>query len=285
MFRYAPVHADAASWGLVSDRFLLVVGADEAYALAAWETLSKAGTTLEEVLELLAADGVRAAPDFALVELVDASTGSVSVALRGRGHADLGGAPDRHLSGTGAGSWLEAAAQHITGLTVGLGGAAAGDPRLPMARGVVRAGSLSAGLAPGGRPAAAPETSDRTVDLLEEATMLSARRAPSAQLRFGDGSVVRLAGILTFGRSPRPAGPGRVHVLPSPHKEVSGTHAAVEAEGGVLRVRDLGSTNGTTLTFGASGSSVLLRGAAHALTVGDLIDFGDGNAAVVEASH
>jgi len=285
MFRYASVHGDAASWGLVSDRFLLVVAADEAFALRAWETLSSARTTLEGVLELLAADGVRAAPDFALVELVDAATGSVAVALRGRGRADLGGTPDQHLSGAGAGSWLEAAAQNITGLTVGIEGAAAGEPRLPMARGVVRAGSLSAGLAPGARPDPAPAPADRTVDLLEEATILSARRAPAAQLRFGDGSVVRLVDILTFGRAPRPAGPGRVHVLPSPHKEVSGTHAAIESEGGGLRLRDLGSTNGTTLTFGASGSSVILRGAVHTLSVGDLIDFGDGNTAVVEAAR
>ena len=68
-------------------------------------------------------------------------------------------------------------------------------------------------------------------------------------------------------------------------QEVSGTHAAIESEGGGLRLRDLGSTNGTTLTFGASGSSVILRGAVHTLSVGDLIDFGDGNTAVVEAAR
>lgn len=296
MFRYAPAHGDPTSWGLVSDRFLLVLGADESCALRMWDTLSAQTATLEDVLEALAAGGVRATPDFALVELVDAPTGSVSVALRGRGRADLGGSADRRLSGSGAGSWLEASAQGIAGLAVGLEGAGDDATRLPMARGIVPTARVSAGpdpvrvaVAPATTPIAAPgqelrsESPDRTVDLLEEATILSARRAPAAQLRFDDGSVVRLDGTLTLGRSPRPAGRGRVHVLPSPHKEVSGTHAAVEADGGVLRLRDLGSTNGTTLTFRASGSSIVLRGAGHALAVGDRIDFGDGNAAVVEA--
>ncbi|MDQ1129154.1 FHA domain-containing protein [Microbacterium sp. SORGH_AS_0888] len=333
MFSYtSPSTGEVESWGLVTDRFVLVIEGPAELVLRIWETVVREDATMEEVLELLAARGVRTLPDFALVELIDAPTGSISVALRGRGRAELGGTPGRYLSGKGAGTWVEASAQSIAEMTVGLRGEEPGPVRLPLTRGVVRTEQIHWGvplprLAPpvpaerppawaagvdaedelddatvlgsarrGRRAPAAPATSELEDDL--DATVLGSRMTPAApppatpaapaappappapRLRFDDGSVLDVDGVVVVGRAPF-ARPGtRPHALVSPRKEVSGTHAELRAEGVTIVVRDVGSTNGTTVRpVGAPDE--LLRDRERALQPGDRVDFGDGNTAVV----
>lgn len=269
MFSYVP--SDGAAWGLVSDRFVAVVAGDADHALRVWELAGADDAALEDLVEALAADGIRATPDFAVVELVDATRGSVAVAARGTGSVRFAGGADP-VSGSGATSWVEAAAEDITGMVVGLG--ADGEAvLLPLARGVVPAGRVQWG---------APVEEE-----IDEATVLSRRRprATRLRLRFADGSTLSVDGPLTVGRAPRPADGGRIHILPSPRKEVSGTHALLEVQEEMLRVRDLGSTNGTIVTLSGSGAQVVLRRGEHTLGEGDRVDFGDGNAAVVEAER
>lgn len=80
-------------------------------------------------------------------------------------------------------------------------------------------------------------------------------RPPLGVLRLSTGDVVTLDRGVVLGRSPqlRPDLPpgSRPHVLrlPSPQNDISRTHAEVVLEGWHVMVRDLGSTNGTTVTL------------------------------------
>ena len=153
MFTYA-VASDpsVAGFAMVSDRFLAVLAADadDAVALRLWTTLSAASTdddgaaaTLSSVLSALAADGIAAVPDFALVELVDARTRAVSLAVRGGAQIVLAGGDVR--TGDGGTAWTESTAQEVTGLTLQLGPSRALLGSLPLGRGVVRADRLDWG--------------------------------------------------------------------------------------------------------------------------------------------
>lgn len=188
MFSYtSPRAAEVESWGLVTDRFVLVIEGPAELVLRIWDRVVREDATMEEVLELLAARGVRTLPDFALVELIDAPTGSISVALRGRGRAELGGSPGRYLSGKGAGTWVEASAQSIAEMTVGLRGEEPGPVRMPLSRGVVRTEQIHWGVplptlaapVPAEEPPAWAAGMDD--DPIDDATVLgSARRARNA---------------------------------------------------------------------------------------------------------
>lgn len=141
MFSYTvPGAPEASAYGMVTDRFVLVVdsAAGIGTAMELWDALVAEGAVLEDALMIAARHGMRRVPDFAIVELVDAATGSVTIAVRGRGRAQLGSSPDRYYSGKGAGTWIEASAQNISEMTVGLRSDTEGELRLPLGRGVVR---------------------------------------------------------------------------------------------------------------------------------------------------
>jgi hypothetical protein len=330
MFSYTvPGTPEGSGYGMVTDRFVLVVDGDAGIetAMQLWEALSADGAELEDALMIAARHGMRRVPDFAIVELVDAETGSVTIAVRGRGRASLGSSPDRYYSGKGAGTWIEASAQNIGEMTVGLRGETPGPDRLPLGRGMVRTDqvhwgvplpsprppvedttdpgvpSWAEGITVGGdAPAATHETF--ALDLSDEETVLGSlrrRRSPAPPedetilgrrretrsaafaLVFDTGRVIRLDGqTVLVGRAPH-GGAGsnaRWESLPSPSKEVSGTHAELRVAGGVLVVTDLGSTNGTVIAPREAEPFVLRDNASAHLATGDRIDFGDGNAAV-----
>jgi hypothetical protein len=71
------------------------------------------------------------------------------------------------------------------------------------------------------------------------------------QLRLSTGQVIVVDRRIVFGRAPRgllgSAGTTFVR-LRSPHRDLSRTHAEVVLDDRIAYVRDLGSTNGTTLT-------------------------------------
>ena len=153
MFTYAVASDPAvAGYAMVSDRFLAVLSADadDAVALRLWRTLAAASsdldhaeTSLDAVLSALAADGIAALPDFALVELVDAPTRAVALAVRGGAQIVLAGGDVR--TGDGSGAWSASVAQEVTGLTLQLGPSRALLGQLPLGRGVVRADRLDWG--------------------------------------------------------------------------------------------------------------------------------------------
>ncbi|MCR2818328.1 FHA domain-containing protein [Microbacterium sp. zg.Y1090] len=327
VFSYSvPPPSAAAGFGMVADRFLLMTDATvgEARARDLFQILSASDAALEDVLAALAAPGIEHLPDFALVELVDARTSSVSVAVRGAAAATLHGRERTRISGPGVGTWVEAAAQQVSGMALTLhDGASAAS--LPLGRGVVRtdrvqwgeipqAGSVAAPPAPAATAQEAPASDlpawvgdvgadaagQTTAFDRDELAALVAAAAPVHQpprvphaaaprrfvLTFDDGRELPLELPVVLGRAPRPsAHPGaRLAALPSPRREVSGTHAEVYLEGDQLVVRDLDSTNGTVVRH-ADGSAMLLRGGAVArLSEGAVLDIGDGNVARFRAA-
>ncbi|MCR2784276.1 MULTISPECIES: FHA domain-containing protein [unclassified Microbacterium] len=323
MFTYnVPSQTGTAGFAMVADRFLLVVaaGVGDVFALELWNTLSNGDAALEDALSALARRGIERLPDFALVELVDSRTSSVSVAVRGSATAQLHGQESTTLAGAGVGTWVEGSAQRVAGIALTLAGSPTGS-LLPLGRGVVRADRLQWGTVPAGgshpAPAAPPARelpawaadlddphSTMAVDreslaelvagALDDHTQLGAvrRRGPRPITRrfvvsLEGGRVLELDLPVVLGRAPEPAAhPGaRLASLPSPRREVSGTHVELRLDGEQLLVRDLGSTNGTVVRH-ADGSAMLLRGGATArLTEGALLDIGDGNVARFHAAE
>ncbi len=319
MFSYsvAPVTAEAG-FAMVGDRFLLVASSEigDAFARELWTLLSAADTELEDVLSALAGRGIELLPDFALVELVDARTSSVNVAVRGTAEAQLHGPERTTLAGRGIGTWVEGSAQHVAGIALTLGAAAA-TALLPIGRGVVRSDRLQWGTVPADRPAPAAQAavapdwaagleddaahSTTVFDREELTALVSAALGEPAQrtgadarpgaprrlvLAMDGGRVLELDFPVVFGRAPHPAAhPGaRLVPLSSPRREVSGTHIEVRLDGDHLLVRDLDSTNGTVVRH-ADGSAMLLRGGATALLAeGAVLDIGDGNVARFHAA-
>lgn len=324
MFTYdVPHETGTAGFAMVADRFLLVLAADvgDAFALELWGILSSGDAALEDALSALAARGIERLPDFALVELVDSRTSSVSVAVRGAATAHLYGPESSTLAGAGIGTWVESSAQQVSSIALTLAGPPTGV-LLPLGRGVVRADRLQWGTvpapasqpkppAPGARevPAWAADLDDplstMAVERDELADMVAAamaedhtllggprrRRSEHTTRRFvvtlDSGTVLELDLPVVLGRAPQPADhPGvRLAALPSPRREVSGTHVELRLDGDQLLVRDLGSTNGTVVRH-TDGSAMLLRGGATArLTAGALLDIGDGNVARFHAAE
>lgn len=346
MFRYpTPDDAHGAGFAMVTDRFALLLGpgAGEALAAAVWEAMTARDAAFEDVLSVIAAVGIGSLPDFGLVELVDAGSSAVSVAVRGGATIDLHGPQRSSYAGTGVGTWVEGSAQHVAGISLGLG-AAPGPSVLPIGRGIVRTDALEWGatapaavaspavevatvastaieapedaapletvavdrrtLAPSFGPRRSPQPAPAAAPApvptppqpeMDDSTVLGSRRAtaPVAEapvsrryvLRLEPGGEYPLDHPIVLGRAPRAAQhPGaRIVAVPSPRKEVSGTHVEVRLEDDVLIVRDLGSTNGT-IVRDASGDVGLLRsGATSRVSPGAVLDLGDGVLASFES--
>jgi len=82
-------------------------------------------------------------------------------------------------------------------------------------------------------------------------------RAPSAE-RVSDGNVPRLVSMTT------------------PNQDISRTHVQIAVEGGTVVVTDLHSRNGTTVQLPGKAPQQLRAGEPTPVTVGTLIDLGDG---------
>lgn len=311
MFSYA-VSDGGGGYGVVTDRFVLAIS--EAVPLTQlielWELLSLPETAIEDALSLVTQHGIAQLPDFALVELVDVDTGSVTVAVRGTGTVKVGGAHSRVFEGTGAVTWIEASAQRIDLLAVSVAASDGRSPetsaqqhlRLPFKRGVVKTDHLFWGIPVefAGETSHPPddatvlssfrtaqEKRDVTPDdaIPDDATVLSARKSePKWVLEFESGSTLRIDTPVTVGRAPRDDGEARPIPLPSPTREVSGSHARLAGNRDSLLLTDLNSTNGTIVTAAGERPQIIHGGRSHELRVGDRVDFGDGNIAVVARS-
>lgn len=298
MFSYAAPRVSAgAGYAMVSDRYLALLGAAAGVerALVLWGAIGDDGTDLDDLVAA-AAD----TPDAAIVELVDAGSREMRVVVRGEAAARLaGGGAEKRRSDVdavgdadGQGQWQRRTARGITGLELRLSETDADAQMLPFGRGVVRSSLLRWGApVPADAPSEAPAPLEtRAIDRLpypgaraadaepiDDDTTLSVRHARQPVLRVGDDRIVPLDLPVVLGRALRPAAhPGaRLVTLPSPHREISGTHLELRREGEQLHARDLDSTNGT-IVRDADGATTLLRHGADALlAVGAVLDLGD----------
>lgn len=102
------------------------------------------------------------------------------------------------------------------------------------------------------------------------------------RLRLADGAIVPVDGPVVLGRAPRaprvPAGPEpRLVALPSPLRELSGSHAELRPAGRSVLVTDLRSTNGTVVTVPGAAPRTLAAGESAVVPPGSLVDLGEGN--------
>ena len=95
-----------------------------------------------------------------------------------------------------------------------------------------------------------------------------------------DGTSVELFGEIIIGRQPRPfPAPGesqRALVVASPKKEISRSHCEVRVTGWDVRLRDLGSNNGTLLIRPGQGPQRVSESSPVIVRIGDVIDLGEG---------
>lgn len=296
MFSYSVPESPAlAGFGMVSARFVLVVDGDtdSAEVEALWSIVNRPDARLEDVLARLSQRGLDAVPDFALVELRDAGRRQVQAALRGTGVIHLVGESSHRLSGANAETWIEQSVDGVDHMSVGLHSAVPGERVLPLQRGVTVTDRIHLGLA---ARSDAPQHATVVLDdetilgsarqpqTPDDATVLGARRVARAGLVFDDGRTIALAERIVVGRAPRAsARPGaRLVQLPSPRREISGTHAELELDGEVLLLSDLESTNGTVVTTPGADPVLVRGGEPYALPLGSIVDFGDGNRASFE---
>lgn len=305
MFTYAAARdPQVAGVAVVTDRFLGVCGPamDDSAALRLWQAMTAAGANLATVQHAFDAEYPDAAPDAALVELVDAGRRAVSTAIRGDARILVRGDAHPRAAADGTG-WTVGRDDGVTGMRLFWGPADTDDtPLLPLRRGLVRAAALHWGSkvrVPARPDPAAPENeppldtvqfSRADLDALPPRPATPARpplplpRGTRAVLQVGADRTVELDRPVVLGRSPRPAHhPGAQLVsVTSPHREISGTHLEVRLDGDVIVARDLDSTNGTIVHQPTGETQLLRHGTSVTLPAGSTLDLGDGTVAVFD---
>jgi FHA domain len=139
----------------------------------------------------------------------------------------------------------------------------------------------------GSRATAIPdldEDADKTV-MLASRKKRNSNKAHGPRLGLPDGSTAELDAPVIVGRKPR-VEPGaavipRLVTVSSPTSEVSSNHIEFSIENGVVRVRDLNSTNGSIIRSPGRESFILASGETVSASTGTDVDIGDGNVVTI----
>jgi hypothetical protein len=105
---------------------------------------------------------------------------------------------------------------------------------------------------------------------------------PWRRIRVNRHEPIPLDAPVLIGRSPVPPrialgrAPRLVRV-PSPGREVSGTHVELRQQGASVVVTDVHSTNGTIVVIPGSSARKLRQGESLVVSTGTVVDIGDGN--------
>lgn len=281
MFAYSVSAASASGFGLVTDRFLCLLGAEATAELAAtvYRLLDAPDAVVGEILDLLTS--AHSPVPFAVVELLDAETRSFAIAVRGQIALELEQASTTRLSGASDAAWISTEARGVNTLRLMLDGEAAPGTQLPIRRGVVVTGQLSLDEVLAEKPVAkrkpakARLTSTKLTSAKLEATAQSPREAGWI-LTLPDGSEVDVGLPVVIGRRPESDGREVLRVIaPSAKREISGTHLELAVSDGVVQARDLNSTNGTVVRANARAPRLLHSGGTTTLAAGDILDIGE----------
>lgn len=143
MFEYPPTLRDGEiGFAIVTDRFVCLLGAeaDAATGASLYALLDADETRIADALDVLQT-GVRL-KRFAIVEVIDPVERTFHVAVRGDVDVTMSGVASTRLTGPAGTAWVIGEAVGVDGLRLSLGGEP-GEDRLPVRRGVVRAGMIS----------------------------------------------------------------------------------------------------------------------------------------------
>lgn len=316
MFSYAPPEPGGSGFAIATDRFLGLVSplSSPELVTALFRLLDEPDATMASALALLAEGG---GPErFALAEVVDRETQSVSLAVRGDVIVDLGSATTSRFSWPEGSTWLAGEAHGVESLRLALTGGESPQAHLPLARGVVAATEASVALVDAPAPASIAQAAPSVASAASGAILLEAEKPSPARgapplaaprldrsprpldlsslagergwtLQLPDGNELDAAPQIVVGRRPWRTDPDETAtyyiVAPSPRKEISGKHVEFAVVGNALEARDMGSTNGT-LVYGQDKPPRLLHeGRAVRLDIGDTLDLGEGFRIVVGA--
>ena len=309
VFAYSPSPTDDGGFAVVTDRFVCLLSADATVeiARAVFWLLDGEDAQLEDALGKLA--HVDVVERFAIVEMLDAVARSMHVAVRGQVSVGIEGTTATRLSGPGEATWITGEARGVSSLWLSLDEQKPEGEVLPLGRGVVRATAIVADAVPEALfpfpapadeapveelpehlPEAEPEPElippTLRVDLNE---WVDGEGSPRWILRLPDGNELDAEGTIVIGRKSWEQEVDEhsiKHVsVPSPMKQISGTHLELALVDGELVARDLDSTNGTIVLTPERPPRLLHGGRTTSLQTGDILDLGESFRIVVSNKH
>ena len=271
---------------------------------AVWDRVDE-GAGFDEVLDALISDGLRDLSGFALASVRD---GDARVVIRGPVTAVLttDDGEEVRVEGAAAATWVEREVRHVVALRVAVDGEPAADEAPYLLRdGLARAGEVRepvSDVADPGPPVPPapvvepevpqpddlqleePQPEEPDLPETEQVELPPAPPRPIARLVLSHGEVVEVDRPVVLGRDPHPDASGddepRLVALPSPSREISGTHLEVRpgtgSDAGTAIATDLGSTNGTVVVQPGMPPEELAAGVPTALLLGAVLDLGDG---------
>lgn len=314
MFAYRPASGAESGYAIVADRFvaLLGEGTPAPVAAALYRLLEAPQTRLDDVLDVFTThDQVTR---LAVVEVADAASRTFRVAVHGPVAVEMRGATSSRVSGPASSAWFLSEAAGVTALTLALDDTAAAGTTLPLGRGVAAASAVAL-LEPESEPAPAPgaaasraaRTSPVTLPSAHDLEAGLARRDPADPTEaratwidlgseggpsgwfalLPDGTELEIRTPIVLGRRPWAAdttetGSRVVHVpTPSPSRQISGVHLELTLADGVVRARDLRSTNGTLVLSPGRPPRLVHGGASTTVESQDILDLGESFRVVV----
>jgi len=273
-------------FGILGSGALVLLPPEEKRRVPAVWALVDEGAGFDEVLDALIADGLRDLLGFALLGNQE---GDVRVVIRGAVTAvlDTDAGEQVRVEGAAASTWVEREVRHVVGLRLEVDGTPAAGEMLTVRDGVVRADAVLEPL-PAVREEPAPEEPPVPTEPTEEPTPDPVGRPvgrPVARLVLSHGETVDVDRPVVLGHAPEDGSPEdgeepRLVTLPSPSREISGTHLEVRpgagTDTGTAVVTDLGSTNGSVVVQPGMLPEDLQAGVPVRLLPGAVIELGDG---------
>lgn len=311
MFAYAPAPPGFQGYAVAADGFVGLISTEGAPRLAErlYQAVGLPDAQVADVLDVLEHESQPVS--FAVVELLDRDTRTVSITVRGEVLVDLGGTTTTRFQWPEGATWMSGQAGGVESVGIALTGHAGAPATLPIARGAIPASHVTAELVPGARRsfavAAASPTSDDAAPAAqaEQDSPATSPVAPAPDrtpvpvsladlaetggwtLLFPDGNEVETTSRIVVGRKPWRTDPSETStpyvVAPSPRKEISGKHLELAVVGDELHATDLGSTNGTVVLSEDKAPRLLRDSSVVSLRQGDTLDLGEGFRIVVGA--
>ena len=320
MFAFSPALGDDAGFAVVTGRFVCLLSADASlgFARELFQRLDGGTADRQDALTALHSAGVER---FALIEMLDGPATSVGIAVRGRVSVGIEGRAVARSSDPLDAISFTTEARDVTGLWVSLDVTTPEGDLLSIGRGIVRAGALameseveaplpvtpapSAERAEPAHPIDSTEPTERIAlpelvaqpepdepDEDDTAGTLRVELGGDDEhwiLRLPDGNELDAEGTIIIGRTSWEPEDGDEPVrrvsVPSPMRQISGSHLELALVDGELVARDLDSTNGTIILTPERPPRLLHGGSTMSLQTGDVLDLGESFRIVVSSRH